>query len=246
MLLEKTDQIKWDKLVSGQLAVWQVRQTLRRQQPSIQPEGPWSHALITISRTHGAGGDDIAHETGKILRWPVYDRELVEYIAQTAHVRQQVVESLDEHRRSETENWMQTLLDRGALGTDKYLKHLMTVLLTIGEHGQAIIIGRGGNFVLVGENVLRVLITAPLEWRAKQLAEKRDIPTKEAKKIIAKVDDDRSAYLEHYFHREANDPTAYDLVLNVEYMNPRAAAQTIVAALEQRLGVPRPVWELSD
>ena len=176
----------------------------------------------------------------------MYDRELVEYIAQTAHVRRRVVESLDEHRRSETENWMQTLLDRGALGTDKYLKHLVTVLLTIAEHGQSIIIGRGGNFVLTEVNVLRVLITAPLEWRATQIAEKRDISSKEAKKIIAEVDGDRSAYLQHYFHRDANDPTAYDLVLNVEHLSIRAAAQTIVAAMEQRLGAPRPVWEPTD
>jgi cytidylate kinase len=246
MLLDKTDQIKWNKLVTSQLAVWQVRQMLRGQQQPVSLESPWAHAFVTISRTHGASGDALAHELGKRLDWTVYDRELVEYIAQTANVRQQVVESFDEHLRSETEDWVRTLIDRQALGSDKYLRYLIMVMVTIAEHGQAIIVGRGGNFVLTSRKGLRVMITAPLDWRAKQIAERQNTTLKEAKKIIAEVDEDRLGYLHHYFHRDANDLSAYDLVINVAIMSREAVIEIIISAIEQLLGAPQLVIESGE
>ena len=240
MLKEDSRHIKWDRLVSNQVVLWDIRRKLEEETGSSQAESPWAGSFITISRTHGAGGDEIAAEIGRILDWQVYDRELVEYIAETANVRQRVVESLDERRQSEIENWMQTLLSHQMLGTDKYLKHLISVLLAIAEHGRAVIIGRGSNFVLASGKGLRVLITAPLEWRAEQLAQKRKISIKEAKKNIRKVDDERLAYIRRYFRRDANDPTAYDLVLNVMNMSKGCAARIIISALAHKIGITNP------
>jgi len=239
MLQNENQHIKWDRLVGNQVVLWQVKQKLKEQRGQPK-DSPWGQSFITISRTHGAGGDEIASEIGKILDWQVYDRELVEYIAETANVRQRVVESLDERKQSEVENWMQTLLSHQMLGTDKYLKHLVSVLLAIAEQGQSIIIGRGANFVLNSKRGIRVFITAPLQWRAEQLARKHHISQKEAKRIIQKVDGDRLAYIKRYFHSDANDPTAYDLVLNVMNMTRGCAARIIISALAQRLGSANP------
>jgi cytidylate kinase len=189
-----------------------------------------------FSRQHGAGGDDVAHALGEELQWPVYDREIVEYIAQTAHVRSQIIESFDERKQSEIDNWIKTLLSSGSMAIDQYLKHLLHVLVSIAEHGQAIMIGRGSPFVVKSAHGVRVLVTAPLQWRAQRLAQRRGITTKEALAVINKVDGERMAFVQRYFHRDPNDCALYDLVINTEHLAPEQASRIILTALEQRAG----------
>lgn len=238
MLVEKTDPIKWDRLVSNQVVLWDIRH--RRKTSAESLEGPWSKKIVTISRTHGAGADPIARELGKLLNWPVYDKELVEYIAKTAKIRERVIASFDERKQNEMENWVQTIIDKSTIATDKYFKHLLSVFFTIFEHGHAIAIGRGGNYVTRPDIGFRVLITAPLFWRANRLAEERKVSLKQAQSIIRKVDNQRAAFIHRYYHCDPNDHAAYDIVVNVERLGKEKAAKMIFSALEQWVGHPYP------
>src|SRR5438105_12963980 len=58
---------------------------------------------IAISREVGAQGTTLARAIGERLRWPLYDHELVERIAQDMHVRVGLLDSGDEKRVS----WIQ-------------------------------------------------------------------------------------------------------------------------------------------
>jgi cytidylate kinase len=236
MLTHTKEPLHWDKLVSKQVGVWQVQRQPSQNLHYGAASGPWSRLVVLFSRQHGAGGDDVAHALGEELQWPVYDREIVDYIAQTAHVRSQIVESFDERKQSEIDNWIKTLLDSGSLAIDQYLKHLLHVLVSIAEHGQAILIGRGSPFVVKSVYGIRVLITAPLHWRAQRLAQKRGISNKEALAVIHKVDGERMAFIQRYFHRDPNDGALYDLVLNTEHLAPEQASRIILTTLEQRAG----------
>ena len=79
------------------------------------------------------------------------------------------------------------------------------------------------------------MITAPLSWRTNRIAKAKQITVKEAKKVIALVDSNRYAFVDRYFHRSANDMTAYDLVLNVEHLSPQVAAKMIINNLELKV-----------
>jgi len=232
------DPVRWEKHVAKQVTIWQVRKGERSDADKSQPPTSWNRFCVAVSRLHGAGGDDVAHELGCLLHWPVYDRELVHFIAENAHVRSQVVESFDEKRRSEIETWLQTTFSHEMLGIDRYGKHLLAVLATLSEHGQAILVGRGSPFILKPEQGVRVLISAPQSWRGEQMAQKRGISHKEALSIIHKVDSDRLAFSQKYFHRNPDDPEHYDLVINTQQFTPAQAARVILAAMEQKAGAP--------
>lgn len=234
----ESSHIKWEKLATSQVALWEVKERLRKEQSHISPKGPWEKAMVTISRLHGAGGDDVAASLGKLLGWQVFDREVVDYIAMTARVRERIVATFDERKKSEIETWMQTLLDHSALGVDKYFQHLVNVLVAIAEHGQAIIIGRGGNFVVQKNRSCRVLITAPLPLRIERITNKHHILKQDAKKIIEQVDSARVAYIKRYFHQDPNNTALYDLILNSEHLDGEKAARIIKNALETIIGTP--------
>ncbi len=97
--------------------------------------------------TFALPGVILKHKSVELIQWPVYDRQLVDFIAENAQVRERAVATLDEKKLSETENWIQTLFDRSALATDQYLKHLLKVLTSLFSHGRAVVVGRGGRCV---------------------------------------------------------------------------------------------------
>src|SRR5262249_39523245 len=55
---------------------------------------------IALHREAGAPGTSVARTIGEKLRWPVYDQELVERIANDMGLRPALVESVDERSRS--------------------------------------------------------------------------------------------------------------------------------------------------
>src|ERR1700738_1361977 len=61
-----------------------------------------SHAFsIAISREAGTTGSPVAVEVGKLLNWHVYDRELLEKIADEMGLRASLLESVEERQQ----NW---------------------------------------------------------------------------------------------------------------------------------------------
>jgi cytidylate kinase len=80
------------------------------------------------------------------------------------------------------------------------------------------------------DDVLRVLITASSETRARRLAEAGDIDEAEAKKVVARGDANRADYLKRFYGTSAELPTHYDLVINTDRVTLEDAASLILSA----------------
>ena len=225
-----------DKLTSKQVGLWEVRKKLQQGAKEGEFREPYERGYITISREAGSLGNAVAARLAEKLGWQIFDKEIVEYIATTAHVRKSVIESFDEKKQDEIKTWVQTIIDSDTLSPDRYLGHLMRVIFTIAEHGRAIILGRGANFFLDPQKGLRVKIAAPLELRLIQIMHEMKLTRKEAQRYLAEQDNSRLAYIRRYFHRDADDPLFYDLVINTEFMPLEAVVDAIIAALKTKLG----------
>src|SRR5512137_1015811 len=88
---------------------------------------------LLISREKGAGGSAVGQLVGKRLGWRVFDKELVDAIAQKARVRRELIESVDERDRSAIHDAIVTLLQPQPLGTAGYQAYLHEILLTLGH-----------------------------------------------------------------------------------------------------------------
>jgi hypothetical protein len=74
------------KLVERQMRNWELS---RAQRPVPQPAAPPRQVedFVTISRLVEAGGQEVAHELGQRLGWPVFDREILQAMAHDDAVR---------------------------------------------------------------------------------------------------------------------------------------------------------------
>lgn len=241
----KTPRLSIDELVASQVALWEVEQKLHGKSPRQQKPQPWERGHITISRPYGAKGYEIAKIVGKTLNWSVYGKNLVQYIAETTNVRQKVIESFDETVTNNIQHWVKSFLDSKAMGPDQYLRHLISVLISIEEHGRAVIVGRGANYVLKHEAGLHVRVDAPFDWRVKQIAAKYKIGRIEAQRIVRQHDSDREAFIKRYFQSNCSDPNDYDLTINISTMDVNKAAELIIKAMEIKYGIPRPEPDMS-
>ncbi len=243
MIKMTDDPIQWESLVDRQVQLWHKHDEEKLERSGLKIS-PWDTAHITISRAYGARGYRIGTIIAEKLNWEVYSRQLVEFIADSSNLRHKVVEDFDEKKKMQTLS--QTLFDPKAYSSDKHYRHLVQVILSIAEHGRAIIVGRGANFITDRDKGLHVRVTASLNHRIERYANKEKVSFKEAKKKVESMDREKAEYIEHYFKADIADPHNYDLVINVEHLTNEQVADIIISALEVKLGAPRPQRTMAD
>ena len=220
---------KPEQMIARHIRRWELQQIRAPREPGA-PE-TIRRRTITLSRQCGSGGDALARELAERLGWHLFDRELVEYIAAQAHARERVIASLDEHVRSRMEEWIRSLLDRNYLSPHAYLQHLMSAVLTVAHHGEAILVGRGCHLIVHPSTSLRVRVIGSCQRRLDNLRSQARLDEKSARILLQQDDAERAAFVQTHFHHNIDDPADYDLVLNLDALDKNAAAETVLGAL---------------
>lgn len=196
-----------EQIVDEQVKKWSFDQKQQSAETAVV-------SLVTVSRDPGSGGKLVAQGIAEKLNFDLFHQEFIHEMAQSAKVNARVLESLDEKNISMLEDWISVVVDKRHLWPDEYLQHLLKVIGTIGKHGNAVLVGRGANYVLPLEKTFRLRVIAPQDFRAQKVAEEYDIPKKDALRRIKQTESDRRAFIHKYFHSDIEDANNYDLVLN--------------------------------
>ena len=105
------------------------------------------------------------------------------------------------------------------------------VIRDVAEEGNVVIVAHAASMALAGrEDVLRVLVTASPETRAKRLADATKVDARQAAKAIRDEDAARDDYLARFYGVERELPTHYDLVVNTDLVSPDRAADLLLLA----------------
>src|SRR5262245_50371777 len=92
-----TDTPAASALIDKAYQHWQARRRAAAAEAHIEPT--LSHTFsIALSREPGTEASAVAQEVGRLLGWQVYDRQLLEKIAQDMGLRANLLESVDERR----------------------------------------------------------------------------------------------------------------------------------------------------
>lgn len=226
-----------EQLVARQLEYWELRGRREREDRLRNGAGPPPNGpSLLVSREQDSGGTRLARLVGERLGWHVYDREIVEEIAQRAHVRQQLVESVDEQVRSRWSEWWQKP-GPDHLAPREYLAELREVIFALGHHGHVVIVGRGAAYLLPRESALRLRVIAPLDLRAQRRARTHDLPLDEARQYVQRIDVNRRLFLRGAFGVDPDNPLNYDLVINTGILSLDVAVEIVLAALAHHLGI---------
>lgn len=188
--------------------------------------------IINIGRQFGAGGLGVAHELGRKLGIPVYDKELILKAAQDSGFSQSIFEESDEKKRffslssifangfGDTENYMS---DRGLF------KMQSQTIRKIAEQGSAIIVGRCADYILRDmECTLNVFLTSPLEVRAARISERNGISLEEAERLAEEKDKKREEYYNYYTFGNWGVASTYDLCLDSSKLEIEGSAEFII------------------
>jgi cytidylate kinase len=220
-----------EQLIEEQAHRWQLRE-VERPAESRRP-------VIAVSRQHGAGGDELARRLGPKLSLEVFDRELIQRIAEKAQLREQAVTALDERDRAVIDEWLAPFAAERYLTQYDYLHHLIGVVAAIARRGGAVIVGRGGHLLLRAGEALRVMVVAPLEARIAAVADQEGLSPRDARQRIETVESERRAFLHKYFHAEFDDPSQFDLVVNTAVLGLDGALAAVGGAFATLASIPR-------
>jgi cytidylate kinase len=198
---------------------------------------------IAISREAGALGSRAAAVLGEQLGWPVYDRELLQRLANEMGLDASTLESVDEKRTGWLLWCLQSFFSRPEVCEDTYVRHLVRVLLGLAAEGECVIVGRGAAQILPPETTLRVRMVAPLKDRIVNIQQKFKLSPDEAARKVEAMDKERSLFVKDHFNKDAADPKEYDLILNSSRFPVEECARLIVEALHcmQHVHAPCPV-----
>ena len=212
------------QLVEEQVRKWQITTT------SQKPSKPKT-TVITVSREPGSGGNLVAQGIAERLELDLFHQEVIHEMAKSAKVETRFVQTLDEKAMNVLDEWIAALVDDRHLWPDQYLQHLMRVIGIIGQHGSAVMVGRGANFIVPPEKRMRVRIMAPVEFRIKSVAAQFKVSIQAARRRIIRTESDRRAFIRKYFNADIDDPANYDLVVNTATIDIDSAVEAVIGAL---------------
>ena len=199
-------------------------------------------AVITISRQFGAGGITVGEIVAEKLGYKFYDNEIIQMLAKEAKVSTHWVEALEKEAGGALQKFLsqvvpksmvERILDdkRGYIDEEIYVDLLQLIIKKIADSGNAVIIGRGGQYILADQpDVYHILLVADKADRIKFIEEKYGLRPKRAVQSV-NFDDKRRVNLYRKFGREDYDhPIHYHLVINTSEIS-RAKAADLVCTL---------------
>lgn len=203
--------------------------------------------IVTVSREYGAGGLAVGHRTAELLGAEFLDSALIGEVARRLGLPEDAVKRWDERREGLILRLLRaletahpeyavggelTLQAREPLPDPERIGRLFReVILEEARGGSAVIVGRGGAFVLADwPGALHVRLVAPRAARLARILARSELATAEAERRLDVYDKERADYLRHEFGVDWTDPLHYGLLLNTAALGDEACARLIAAA----------------
>ncbi len=114
------------------------------------------------------------------------------------------------------------------LNDEHFIEATGSVIRDLAAGGNVVIIGRGSTMFLKDfPGVLHVGLVAPLEVRIRNIQEREHLSLEEAEEHADNMERARVAYFRKFFKVDPNDPTLYNIVLNMAHVGADTLAEII-------------------
>jgi cytidylate kinase len=196
-------------------------------------------AIITISRQFGTGGITLGEIIAEKLSYKLYDRRILQLIAKETKVSTRWVEYFDQQIGSKFQRVVSSFSEKGKIESISsssnglinekiYLNNLHKIIKAIAVKGNAVIVGRGSQYILKDcKKIAHILLIANESDRIKYLTEKYEISYEQASKTV-KDEDLRRLNLYRIFNKNDYDkPFNYHLVINMTKVTKQIACDVV-------------------
>lgn len=179
--------------------------------------------IITISRGAFSGGRVLAERVAAILGYRCVSREVIVEASKRYGVPEAKFTEILERVPRWWERWRESLR--------LYRIVLQAAMCEVAQGGNLVYHGHGGQELFPGiRHVLKVYLTAPMAYRIEQVRARQRLDESAARQYIEQVDKTRTRRLQAVFGADWQDPSRYDLVLNIAQMTLETSSHLIVEA----------------
>jgi cytidylate kinase len=182
-------------------------------------------AIVTISRGTYSGGKQLAELLAEKLGYRCLSREeLLTGVAEKYGVGDDTL--------SAALHYKPDFLEGTKLGKIHYIAFVRAALCREVRSNEVVYHGQGGHLLLAGiPHILRVRVTADMEFRIKAAMDRHDVNREEAIELIKKVDRHRALWMISIYQTDWQDASQCDLVINLEHMSVDSACELLVHAV---------------
>lgn len=166
--------------------------------------------IITIAREHGSSGKQIGKLVADKLGIPFYYKEMTALAAQESGLDKEFISDINANSP--------TILHSLYLSTNVVQQAITAqdkVIRKIADNGSCVIVGRAADYVLRNyENITRIFIYAPEDYRITRIMEVYGDSAEDAKKNIHRSDEARAAYYKNISEQLWGDRHNYDFLID--------------------------------
>jgi cytidylate kinase len=135
-----------------------------------------------------------------------------------------------------SQRWIERILstseDKGYIDEQLYLDYLVLFIAEIADEGNAVILGRGSQYILQDHpDAYHILLINRPENRIKFMTEHYGVTNKKAANIITNEDKRRINLYSKLGKKDYDDPANYHLVFNMAHFTPKSVIRIITAML---------------
>ncbi|MFO8010016.1 MAG: cytidylate kinase family protein [Dehalococcoidia bacterium] len=169
-------------------------------------------AIITISRGTFSGGKQLAECISDHLGYRCISREdMLGQACREFSIPQEKLDIALMHKPG--------FLERMSLRRIHYLAYIRASLIKQVKDENIVYHGQAGHLLLHNvPNVLRVRVIADWEYRIEAAMERNNLDRENAIKFIKEADEERNKWVKSIYGVDRNDPSGYDLVINLEHI----------------------------
>lgn len=196
-------------------------------------------AVITISRQFGAGGLSLGKKIADTLGYDFFDEAIIQLVAQKAQVSQDWVRSIEKEAGGKLHKFISTLIprsivdrilddQRGYIDEEIYVDLLDQIISKVAEEDNAVILGRGGQYILKGRpGVFHVLLVADMAHRVDFVETKYKLTPSQATQTVNSEDKKRINLYRKFNKTDYDRPDHYHLTLNMSKLGLDNAAELV-------------------
>jgi cytidylate kinase len=202
-------------------------------------------AVITISRQYGAGAMALGHRLADKYGYTLASREIVQSIADKAKVSTDFVLSVEKEAGTRLSRFMTRIIssrgiaskilrdDSGYIDEKLYLDYLVLTVVQIADEGNAVIMGRGSQYILkTHPDAYHILLVDDLENRIRRVEKREKISFEQAARIVNHEDKRRLSLYHRLGKQDYDRPGLYHLVLNMSRLSLDKAFNLVVNLME--------------
>lgn len=184
--------------------------------------------IVTIAQEHGPAGKHIGQMVAEKLGVPCYYKGITALAAQESGLAREFISGINSDESAVMRDlYLSTsVVQQAIVAQDKAIN-------MIADKGSCVIVGRAADHVLRGwDNVVRVFIHAPEDYRVKKVMEMYGDTEAQGWKSIARSDAARSSYYKSISGHEWGDPHQYEFSVDSS-IGPEKTAELIYGYINQ-------------